>query len=199
MELSLELAHLGGIIKTNLDQYKLAQEQLRTQLQQQKDLKEQEVLLNKSITYMLHLIQVTRQDTYNKIARVVNFGLREVFGPKTEFKIESDEHGKIPSCKFYIKTDNYPEWAELDKHNEDHGNGLVTLCAFFLQVVLHKLHGKCPDFILMDEPFGQVSKEYVNALGELINTLHKYFGLQFIIITHNNQLASYAESVIELP
>ncbi len=51
----------------------------------------------------------------------------------------------------------------------------------------------------MDEPFGQVSKEYVCALGELINTLHKYFGLQFIIITHNTQLASYANQTITLP
>lgn len=193
-----QLHNLKGVVQANLHQRKQDTEELKKHVKQINQIKNDIKFLEQSVIYLNNLVNSQRQFTYDSICETINYGLKEVFGPKTEFSIEADTYGNNPSCKFLIKTEKYPEWCVLDRNNEEHGNGLVTLVSFFLRIIIHKLHGNCPDYIWLDEPFAELSPSYTEALGNLIKTLHEIFNLQFIIITYNNKLMEFADNIIEI-
>jgi len=55
-----------------------------------------------------------------------------------------------------------------------------------------------PKLVLADEPTGNLDKQNSIALYELILELNKKFNQTFIIVTHNEMMASKAERVVEL-
>lgn len=55
-----------------------------------------------------------------------------------------------------------------------------------------------PDFLLADEPSGNLDQENSRILTELLWGLCREKGHGFIIVTHNNELAEKADRVIEL-
>jgi lipoprotein-releasing system ATP-binding protein len=55
-----------------------------------------------------------------------------------------------------------------------------------------------PKLILADEPTGNLDKQNSKALYELILELNKKHGQTFIIVTHNELMATHAQRVIEL-
>jgi lipoprotein-releasing system ATP-binding protein len=55
-----------------------------------------------------------------------------------------------------------------------------------------------PKLVLADEPTGNLDKQNSLALYELILDLNKKFNQTFIIVTHNEMMASKAERVVEL-
>ena len=55
-----------------------------------------------------------------------------------------------------------------------------------------------PKLVLADEPTGNLDKQNSLALYELILDLNKKFNQTFIIVTHNEMMASKAKRVVEL-
>ena len=55
-----------------------------------------------------------------------------------------------------------------------------------------------PKLVLADEPTGNLDKQNSLALYELILELNKKFDQTFIIVTHNDMMATKARRVVEL-
>ena len=102
--LNNDLLSLSGTITTHL---KYRQQLLLDYEEKSKSIKDLELNINlhqKGMEFLNFLINKTRTDIYNNLANIVNYGAKEMFGPETEFKIEPDIRGNIPTCKFFIKT-----------------------------------------------------------------------------------------------
>lgn len=155
-------------------------------------------LLDETIAFLSVLITTARNEVYGNLVKTINFGIQEIFGLETEFKIESDLRGNTPVCKFFVKTKEFPEFVELDQGQEQHGGALCEIIGFLLQIVIYKISNCKFNTFVMDERFRQVAADKIEILGTLLHKLHEVFGLQFIIITHDELLAAQADKIIEI-
>lgn len=73
------------------------------------------------------------------------------------------------------------------------GGGVVDVTAFALRLaVLLLRHPQPRRFVVLDEPCKMLSRDYVPRMRVLIETLAEELSFQFVIITHNDELASGA-------
>lgn len=197
-QLKTNTTALQASIETHLQYRRRLQDELVETLKQIDNSKHSIECFEKAIVTIHLLINTTRKEVYDNLAGVVNYGLKEVFGADTEFKIEPDMRGNVPTCKFYLKTAEYPEWTELSRTCETHGGGIQEVCSFLLQLVIHKVAGCQFKTFVMDERFRQLSKGHIEALAQLMFKMNKIFGLQFVVITHDPAIVEHAEKVVEL-
>lgn len=96
---------------------------------------------------------------------------------------------------------NVEKIQQLVKESKDinymYGGAINQTIATILQLVLVELlHIKGP--IFLDEPSSAVSEEYSTKLGHLLSSLSRKFNRQYILITHSNSLASYADKTYNI-
>tara|TARA_Y100000034_G_C6909379_1_gene423326 strand:- start:9344 stop:9952 length:609 start_codon:yes stop_codon:yes gene_type:complete len=138
-----------------------------------------------------------RQQTYVKISSIVNHGVKTVFNDKYEFKIDVKERGGKPTCQFLIKTKELPVFVPIDKSQSSHGDGLMEIVAFLLQVTVHTVYN-APNVIFLDESFRRLKSSRIPIVGRLLQELSETLNIQFICTTHDESLASFANNIIEL-
>ena len=69
------------------------------------------------------------------------------------------------------------------------GGGVVDVAAFALRLSCYLIMSPRPEpVIILDEPFRFVSKEYQGQVAELLEELSAKLGLQFVIVTHEEEL-----------
>ena len=138
-----------------------------------------------------------RQETYIKISSIVNYGIKTVFNDKYEFKIDVKERGGKPTCQFLVKTDELPVFVNVDKSQSSHGDGLMEIVAFLLQVTVHTVYN-APNVIFLDESFRRLKSSKIPVVGKLLQELSDTLKIQFICTTHDEKLAAFASNVINL-
>ena len=77
------------------------------------------------------------------------------------------------------------------------GEGLVDVLSFALRVSILLL-GRHPKVLILDEPFRFLNKARHAAAGELISRLSRDLGIQFIIVTHSDDLMEGADKVFDV-
>jgi hypothetical protein len=81
----------------------------------------------------------------------------------------------------------------LDK-DEEEGGGLVSVVSFALRVVLWSLEKpRSNNVIFLDEPFSGLGKLRPRAVRLLTDISHE-LGIQFIVITHDDELAEMGDA-----
>lgn len=72
--------------------------------------------------------------------------------------------------------------------------GAVDIAAFALRVVSWSMsYPKLRNVIILDEPMKNLSKDMQEKASMMIKEVSKKLGIQFIIVTHEDTLASYAD------
>ena len=135
-----------------------------------------------------------------RLEALVTQALRLVFEDDSySFFIEQD-----------VKRDQAVARLMLEKADEDgnlfktplrgfHGGGIVDIVAFVLNaIVLTFVRPQRRQTMWMDEPFSQVSKSYRPRVADMMRWLHKETGLQFVIITHEEEYLSVADTVTKI-
>lgn len=109
-----------------------------------------------------------------------------------------------------IKRDQASATLMLEKSDEDgnlfrtpirgfHGGGVVDIIAFVLNAIILKLVRPLRrQTMWLDEPFSQVSKSYRPRVAEMLRWLHEETGLQFVIVTHEQEYISVADTVTRI-
>ena len=125
-----------------------------------------------------------QQQVHSKIASVVSRCLEAVFDEPYEFRINFErKRGKTEAPLVFVRGEE--EFSPIDSS----GGGVVDVAAFALRVaclmlsVPHKRRT-----MILDEPFKFVSVEYRERIKELIETLSEEMNIQFIIVTHIDEL-----------
>lgn len=193
-------ADLRVRFQTRKDQY-LRQAGQRDQLLQQKQEVEGELTGIAGRTErnqrLLVIFQKTSETARDKkrlqIQDLVSRALQAIFGPEYGFEIEMDVRGARPEAELYVLSRS-GEQVMRNKPADSRGGGVQDIIAFTLKVAYQQLHAdpKVANVHLFDEPMKMVSVDHGTAVAEYINWLCSTFGLQILMVTHNEDYASSA-------
>jgi len=143
--------------------------------------------------YALVKEQVLRE----RLDNIVTRGLRLIFGDgyrsKLDFGISRGQAVIRPKIVTEVNG------IELEADIADaHGGGLVNIVSVIYQIlVLSLVKPRQRRVLFLDEPFRNVSEEYLEATAEFVRQLNEKLGIQIVLITHRKQLAEIADKAYE--
>lgn len=133
-----------------------------------------------------------RKELKDKIENLVSYALSVVFDKSYKFRLQLSQRGKQTEAEFLVEVPEHPgvEFQLKDAH----GGGLVAVVAFVLQLVV-ALSSKpaLRRFMVLDEPFSQVSAEFKDKLMGFVRELADKTDVQFLFITHDPEIIAIGD------
>lgn len=189
---------------SNISQLRQRLEQQKGQrLQIEKDLKStQTELEDKSYELQWHeqarevIREVglkTQQQLQVHISDITSLALEAVFDDPYELKVEFVQRRNKTECDLLFVRDGN-EAKPLDAS----GVGAVDVASFALRIASWTMaRPRTRNTIILDEPFKCLSDDYQEKASTMLKEISQRLGIQFIIITHNETLASYADRTFQ--
>jgi chromosome segregation ATPase len=145
------------------------------------------------------LAELKKKQVKKKIEGLVTKGLRTIFERNDyRFEIQMEQKRGVMSAKPLLYSRFGKEEFPTDIM-EGHGGGLVNVVSFILQViVLLSIRPPLERIMIVDEPFENVSKEYLSNVAEFLRYLSDLTGMQFIMITHKPEFLDVANKKFEV-
>lgn len=149
------------------------------------------------VTALLNSMGEDRQfETQAKIEELVTRGLRTIFDDTLSFHIIQTVKGRNVVVDFIVRT-------TLDRMVVDtpvldaRGGGLAATIGFLLRLVVLLLSKgtRSENILVLDETFAHVSEGYLAAVGEFLREVVEKTGIQILMVTHQPELAEYADRV----
>jgi DNA repair exonuclease SbcCD ATPase subunit len=136
--------------------------------------------------------QSVQQQVHQHIATVVTRCLEAVFEDPYSFRIEFERKRGRTEARLIFTRDG----LDVDP-TKAAGGGVCDLAAFALRLACLMLsRPPARSLLVLDEPFKHLSSNHTNRITKLLEVLAKEMKVQFILITHNDQLQ--VGKVIEL-
>jgi len=141
-------------------------------------------------------LQKIAQDTQNQlrfhIKDIVQLCLDTIWPGEVQFDVLFEIKRGKTEAKLVFTVDG----EEVDPLDAD-GGGLVQIAAFALRIAVWTL-GKTRNTIVLDEPMNCLSSDSQPLAAEIIKELSDKLGIQFIIITHQNELTGIADKIFKM-
>jgi DNA repair exonuclease SbcCD ATPase subunit len=135
----------------------------------------------------------TQQQLQYNISDITSLALEAVFDDPYELIAEFIQRRNKTECDLLFVRDG----ERMDPLTAS-GGGTVDVTAFALRVASWSMQNpKSRNTIILDEPMRFVSEAYQEKASQMIKEVSQRLGVQFIIITHNSVLASYADRTFE--
>jgi DNA repair ATPase RecN len=128
-----------------------------------------------------------------RVDALVGRGLSLIFGEGYGFRTEVGQSRGQAAMSFKIIT---PE-GERDPM-QSHGGGVVNVVSFVLRVVVAALTPSLGRTMILDEPFAQLSTEYLDGVALFLRELVDVTGLQLVIVSHEPEIAAVADKAYRL-
>lgn len=185
-------------IRTHIERKKGQEEEVNNRIT---NLEGQVITLEKEIRWSQKaqvIIQTVAQETQSQleyhISDIVTLALDTIFDKPYKFKIEFVLKRNKTECVLLFERNGHtvnPLSAS--------GGGVVNIASFALRVALWTLQApKSRNTIILDEPFPNLSKGLLPRACDLLQELRKKLLLQFIIVTHLDELALCANKTFEV-
>ncbi len=165
-------------------------------LKQQKQLKEKQVILNQRSTNSREaraLIQAVAQKTQENlefhISNFVTMALTAILDNAPTFVVRMVQRRNTVECDLFFEQ-NGTETEVM----EFSGGGVKDIASFALRIAYWVLKKNRAVFLL-DEPFKNVSANYMEKTGEMVRRTADKLGLQIIMTTHVEELIDTADLV----
>ena len=123
---------------------------------------------------------------------LVTLALKTVFEDPYQFEAIFETKHNETECRMVFKRDG----EERDPMDSTSG-GAVNVGAFALRVAIQRMIAN-RSFLLLDEPFRDVSEDRHPYVVDLLDMINKKLSLQLIIITHKNKLTDRADKIITI-
>jgi exonuclease SbcC len=141
-----------------------------------------------------YIAQETQKNLVVHISDVVSLALGAVFEEEAySFNIDFvQKRGKTEADIYFERDGN-----RVDPMTAS-GGGAVDVASFALRVAFWQLIGqnkKINDTIILDEPFRFLSKDLQPKAGKMLKLISDKLGIQFLIVTHNEDLIDSADCV----
>lgn len=131
--------------------------------------------------------EITQEKLAIHLSDLVSLALKTVFKNPYKFKVEFVSKRGGTECNLFYTDDKGNEYSPLNSC----GYGAADVASLALRVAYHSL-GDTRPVLVFDEPLKFLSTDLMGKASELIESLSKELGLQFIIITHSEELANSA-------
>lgn len=131
----------------------------------------------------------TQQQIQVNISDITSLALEAVFPDPYELKVNFIQRRNKTECDLTFVRDG----NEIDPI-EASGVGAIDVAAFALRIASWSMNvPHTRNTIILDEPFRFLSANYQEQASTMLKELSKRLGIQFIIVTHEEVLASYAD------
>lgn len=131
------------------------------------------------------MAQTVQEKAHEQIAGVVTRCLEAVFEEPYEFRIVFEKKRGKTEARLTFFRDGH----ELDPMDQS-GLGVVDVGAFALQLSdLLLRRPRRRKLLVMDEPFRHLSRDNAERVRDLLLTLSKEMSVQFVMVTHSEELA----------
>lgn len=131
----------------------------------------------------------TQQQFQYHISDMVSMALDAVLPEPYEMKVEFVERRNKTECDIYFSRDG----KDIDPLTAS-GGGAVDVAAFALRIASWiMMSPRSRNTIILDEPLRFVSQDMQERASKMIQELSNKIGIQFIIVTHDDILASHAD------
>jgi DNA repair exonuclease SbcCD ATPase subunit len=187
-------------------------QQLRTQLEQSKgrrqQIKDDLKLIREDITQLkvdlirhekaLEIVREvglkTQQQLQYHISDITSLALEAIFDNPYALVVEFVQRRGKTECDLYFERDGEKVDPLLAS-----GGGTVDVAAFALRIASWSMmRPRTRNVMILDEPLRFVSAKYQEKASAMIKEISEKLGIQFIIVTHNEVLASYADKTFEV-
>ena len=136
----------------------------------------------------------TQQQLQFHISDVTSLALESVFNDPYQLKVDFVQRRNKTECDLlFVRND-----SEMDPLAAS-GGGAVDVAAFALRIASWSMaHPRTRATIILDEPLRFLSVDNQEKASRMIKEISQRLGVQFIIVTHESTLASYADRVFEV-
>ena len=125
-----------------------------------------------------------QSETNGVIEELVTQAVQAVFGMNYSFEIVDQIQRNKPETNFFII-----ENGKRRDLRDSSGGGVLDLVALCLRVVIWAIASpRSAPVIILDEPLKFLDCERLDNAGTMINKLSDMLGIQFIIVTHEEDL-----------
>ncbi len=136
----------------------------------------------------------TQQQIEYHLSDIVTVALQSVFDYPYEFKVEFVEKRGKTECELWL-VDKEQKIKPLDAS----GGGVVDIISLALRIALWNIKKpKSRSVIILDEPTKFVSQDLRDKVAELFTLLSKKLNLQFIIVTHIDELKECGDKIFSV-
>lgn len=141
---------------------------------------------------VMNVVSILCQEQFKGVVEgIVTDALKFVYGEMYSFEMDSEIKRNQPEILFYVVIDGH----RYSIKNDDIGGGVIDVVAFALRVTLWALQDQQTDNVMiMDEPLKNLDSDRLVLVGSMIKKISMDLGLQFIIVTHETQLAEAADA-----
>lgn len=135
----------------------------------------------------------TQQQLSFHISDITSLALEAVFADPYKLVVDFVQRRNKTECDLYFDRDgNRMEPLSAS------GGGAVDVASFALRIASWSMQRpKSRNVIILDEPLRFLSANHQEQASQMIKEVSEKLGIQFIIITHEPILASYADKVFE--
>ena len=171
-------------VNTLLGNYRVIKKQYQEEKINLEKVETQKLYIEEAQQITQTIAQSIQQQAHDKIAPVVTHCLRIVFNEPYIFNILFErKRGRTEARLVFEK-----EGHQIDPLSADAG-GLVDVAAYALRLCCLVLSKPAlRKLLLLDEPFKNISAEYLENAKLLLEGMSRDFGIQQILITHINEL-----------
>ena len=136
----------------------------------------------------------TQQQLQFHISDITSLALESVFNEPYKLEVEFVQRRNKTECDLYFSR----QTERMDPLSAS-GGGAVDVAAFALRIASWSMaRPRTRNTIILDEPLRFLSADNQEKASVMIKELSQRLGLQFIIVTHEPILASYADKVFEV-
>lgn len=136
----------------------------------------------------------TQQQLQYHIGDITSLALEAVFDDPYELVVEFVQRRNRTECDLYFSRDD----NQVDPISAS-GGGAVDVAAFALRIASWSMQTpRTRNTIILDEPMRFLSVDKQEKASRMIKELSDRLGIQFIIITHEDTLAQYADKTFEV-
>jgi len=136
----------------------------------------------------------TQKQLQHHISDISSLALDAVFPDPYELIAEFVQRRNKTECDLY-----FVRGGEKVDPLEATGFGAVDVASFALRVASWAMEDPKPNnVILLDEPFKFLSEDYQEDASIMLKQISKKLGIQFIIVTHEQILTTYADRIFSV-
>ena len=164
-------------------------EQLELAIQEAKGELEAAKMAREVITKVGKSIQTGVEGAFTSI---VSLALQSVFGDTYQFQLRfTERRNQLEADLVLIQDGN--ECSPIDSV----GGGVVDICSLALRIAALIIQ-QSAKVVVLDEPCRCLSTDLQNKASEMIKTLSEKLGIQFIIVTHEEELTACADKIFTI-
>lgn len=150
--------------------------------------------ITQTLGHLRALEDTWRENFRKSLEAVVSQGATSVMGKPTQILLTSSTFRDVTSLSMTIKQGTLVTPVEGAR-----GGSLIQVLSVLLEVLMTiSVTPPLAMTLILDEPFGMVSKHYRPAVSALITELNDKLGIQFIIVTQEDDYVDCAQLAYEV-